>query len=156
MSLGPVPEFLVLAAGHDRCFWLDGGGARPWSGRRSILGRLDDDDVSLTYDAARREVTRHCGNRSEVVGDDIFSVLDDAVDADEPDAHWVGYLGYACRPDLPAQVPPPGAAGMPDAVWMRTRNIHVFEHQESDLVSRLGAGAPRTSTTGFAEYARAF
>jgi para-aminobenzoate synthetase len=157
VSLRPVPEFLALTARHDRCFWLDGGGARPWSGRRSILGWLDDEDISLTYDATRREVTRHRGNRSEVVGDDIFSVLDSAVEADAPDVYWVGYLGYACRPDLPAHLRPAGAAGMPDAVWMRTRHIRVFDHAESDLVvPRLDAGAPRPSTTGFAAYAQAF
>ena len=43
----PVPLFREIADTHDRCFWLDGGGARPWSGRRSILGWLEDDDVSL-------------------------------------------------------------------------------------------------------------
>ena len=42
---------------HPRCFWLDGGGAREWSGRRSIIGWLDEDDVSLSWSAARREVT---------------------------------------------------------------------------------------------------
>ena len=41
------------------CFWLDGGGSRDWSGRRSLVGVLDDDDVSLTFDAARREVVEH-------------------------------------------------------------------------------------------------
>ena len=49
----PVERFVAMAAEHERCFWLDGGGARPWSGRRSLLGWLDEDDVSLTYDAAR-------------------------------------------------------------------------------------------------------
>ena len=55
----PVERFVAMAAEHERCFWLDGGGARPWSGRRSLLGWLDEDDVSLTYDAARGEVVRH-------------------------------------------------------------------------------------------------
>ena len=53
----PVEFFRSVAAQHRRCFWLDGGGAREWSGRRSIMGWLDDDDVSLTYDAATRVVT---------------------------------------------------------------------------------------------------
>ena len=56
-----VAFFDEVAAAHPRCFWLDGGGAREWSGRRSIIGWLDEDDVSLTYDAGRREVTRHVG-----------------------------------------------------------------------------------------------
>ena len=50
----PAAVFVELARGHERMFWLDGGGSRAWSGRRSILGFLDDDDVSLTYDAAPR------------------------------------------------------------------------------------------------------
>jgi para-aminobenzoate synthetase len=124
----PVSHFVELATSHERCFWLDGGGARPWSGRRSILGWLDDDDVSVTYDAARGEVTRHASGRSEVVGDDVFAVLEEAMAGDPADVHWVGYLGYACRPDLPAIVAPDAA--MPDAIWMRTRNVHVVAHPE--------------------------
>ena len=42
----PAAYFREVAAAHPRCFWLDGGGAREWSGRRSIIGWLDDDDVS--------------------------------------------------------------------------------------------------------------
>ncbi len=107
-------------------FWLDGGGARPWSGRRSILGFLEPDDVSLTYDAGAREVRRHQGGRSSVVGDDIFTVLagELARDGGAPDVSWVGYLGYACRPDLPARP----ADAVPDAVWMRVRDPLVVEH----------------------------
>ncbi len=104
-------------ASSDRVFWLDGGGARNWSGRRSLVGVLADDDVSLTFDAGLREVTRHQGGRSEVVGDDVFGVLEEEVarDAGDPAVHWVGCFGYAARPELPAT---PWGAG-PDAVWMR-------------------------------------
>jgi para-aminobenzoate synthetase len=136
VSPGPAETFASLARGHDRMFWLDGGGSRAWSGRRSILGFLEDDDVSLTYDASSREVTRHRGGRSDVVGDDVFAVLTDelARDAGDPAVSWVGYLGYAARPDLPAAV---ASDGVPDAVWMRCRNPVVVEH-------RPGAGpAPR-------------
>ncbi len=119
-------RFEQIARTQDRCFWLDGGGARPWSGRRSLLGRLDHDDVSLTYDALRGEVTRHASGRAEVVGDDVFAVLEEQLANDPPDAHWVGYFGYASRRDLPALVGTP----MPDAVWMRTRHVQVFEHPE--------------------------
>ena len=59
----PVAFFRSVAAAHSRCFWLDGGGAREWSGRRSILGWLDDDDVSLSYSRARGEVTRCSSGR---------------------------------------------------------------------------------------------
>jgi para-aminobenzoate synthetase len=113
-------------ASSDRVFWLDGGGARNWSGRRSLVGVLAADDVSLTFDAGRREVTRHQGARSEVVGDDVFAVLEEEVarDAGDPGVHWVGYLGYASRTDLPAR---PWGEG-PDAVWMRSANVQFFEH----------------------------
>ena len=110
----------MIPAEAERAFWLDGGGSTRWSGRRTIVGVLDDDDVSLTFDAARREVTRHQGGRSEVVGDDIFDALREGLDGD-PDTHWVGVLGYASRSDLPGR--PTGL----DAVWMRSRRVQVTE-----------------------------
>jgi len=115
-----LSTFRRAAETHDRCFWLDGGGSRPWSGRRAIVGRLDADDLSLTYDATRGEVVEHPSGR--VVGDDVFTVLQELQDGD-PDTHWVGCLGYAARPDLPAR----SLSGVPDAVWMRTRDVEVFE-----------------------------
>ena len=121
----PVPDFRAVAAAHARCFWLDGGGAREWSGRRSILGWLEDDDVSLTYDAAARVVRRHADGSAEVVGDDIFAALAAELASGPPDASWFGYLGYACRPDLPAATD----SGMPDAVWMRPSHVRMFEHE---------------------------
>ena len=150
----PVARFVEMATHRDRCFWLDGGGARPWSGHRSLLGWLDDDDVSLTYDASRREVTRHADGRSEVVGDDVFAVLEDHLADDADDVHWVGYFGYACRPDLPAIVQPDGA--MPDAVWMRTRHVQVFQHRESVASPRAGAGGRPPDVRVPGEYAAAF
>lgn len=124
MTADPVASFRSVAAAHRRCFWLDGGGAREWSGRRSLIGWLDDDDVSLTYSAARREVTRHVGGRSVVVGSDVFAVLASELAAGPADAQWFGYLGYACRPDLPAAV----GSDVPDAVWMRPSHVRLFDH----------------------------
>jgi para-aminobenzoate synthetase len=85
-----------------------------------VLGVLAEDDVSLTYDAASRTVLRHCSGASEPVGDDIFEVLEEqvALDGGDPEVSWVGYLGYACRPDLPARPAGP-VLTVPDAVWMR-------------------------------------
>ena len=120
----PVEFFRATAAAYPRCFWLDGGGAREWSGRRSMVGWLGEDDVSLTYDAAARVVTRHAGGRASVVGSDVFSALEAELAAGSPEDHWVGYFGYACRPDLPAAT----GSGLPDAVWMRPREIRFFEH----------------------------
>jgi len=127
-----------MAAAHDRCFWLDGAATRPWSGHRSVLGWLTDEDVSLSYSAARREVTRHQGGSSEVVGDDIFTVLEAAIADDPDDVLWVGWFGYACRPGLPAR---PAADGMPDAVWMRARHTFVVTH---DPASPHDLPAPAT------------
>jgi para-aminobenzoate synthetase len=126
VTTDPVRLLVERGSRHDRMFWLDGGGSRPWSGRRSILGFLDEDDVSLTYDAGTREVCRHRCGRSDVVGDDVFGVLRDEIARDAGDAavSWVGYLGYACRPDLPARP----AGDVPDAVWMRVRDPLVVEH----------------------------
>ena len=112
--------FRAAATASDRMFWLDGGGARPWSGKRSVLGVLAPHDVSLTYDATARVVLRHQDGRAEQVGDDVFDALEEHMAADDgdPDVSWVGYLGYACRPDLPGRA----ATGVPDAVWMRLRD----------------------------------
>ncbi len=132
--------FLEVSREHARCFWLDGGGARDWSGNTSIIGWLDDDDVSLTYDAAARQVTRHRSGLAEVVGDDVFDVLAAELAA-EPQGQWFGYLGYACRPDLAAH---PGGP-VPDAVWLRPRTVRMFEHEEppsAALVARSGPTEP--------------
>jgi para-aminobenzoate synthetase len=130
----------------ERWFWLDGGGSQDWSGRRSILGRLDDDDLSLTYDATRREVVAH--PTGDVVGDDPFVVLQDQLDGD-PDTHWVGYFGYAARPDLPARSMP----GVPDAVWMRSRDVRIVE-EPGRVPNRLPERPPEPSTPDW--YADAF
>ena len=121
----PVAFFAAVAARHPRCFWLDGGGAREWSGRRSIIGWLDESDVSISYDAGAGVVTRHAGGRSEPVGSDAFAVLEAELAAGSEDDQWFGYFGYAARPDLPAAV----GSGMPDAIWMRARHVRMFQHE---------------------------
>jgi para-aminobenzoate synthetase len=136
-SSDPVAFFADVAARHRRCFWLDGGGAREWSGRRSIIGWLDESDVSLTYDAGRGVVTRHAGARSEEVGSDVFAVLEAELDAGSESDQWFGYFGYAARLDLPASVGSP----MPDAIWMRARNVRLFEHEVLSRNSRFSAEA---------------
>ena len=143
MTRDPEVVFRELAGRHDRMFWLDGGGARNWSGRRSIMGALDEDDVSLTYDATAREVTRHRTGRSEVIGDDVFACLEAelAHDAGDSRVSWVGYFGYACRPDLPARTADRGA---PDAVWMRVRDPLVFHHAPGSPTVADPVGAATT------------
>ncbi len=124
--------FLDVAAQHQRCFWLDGGGAREWSGRRSIIGWLADHNESLSWSAARREVTLHVGGTSTVVGDDVFAVLEARMRAGE---QWFGYLGYASRADLPAA----GDPLLPDAVWMLPTAVRVFEHPPSESPADRGS-----------------
>ena len=141
MTVDPATTFRELAATYDRMFWLDGGGSRPWSGRRSILGFLSDDDVSLTYDASTREVRRHQSAHAVVVGDDPFTVLrtEVAKDAGDPRVSWVGYFGYAARPDLPAAVT---AGSAPDAVWMRVRDPLVVTHEPHEVAGSGRTGGP--------------
>jgi para-aminobenzoate synthetase len=161
-----VDAFREAAAAHRRCFWLDGGGAREWSGRRSMVGILEPDDVSLTWSAATGEVTRHADGAAEVVGSDVFTVLEHELAAGSRRDQWFGYFGYGCRPDLPAQVRPPDQ-DVPDAVWMRPSHVRLFDHAPVVEVraerastppeaSRLVAGAPRTSATVPPEYATSF
>lgn len=123
-TVDPTTYFREVSATHARCFWLDGGGARDWSGRRSMVGWLEDGDVSLSYDASTGVVTRHAHGRAQPVGDDVFDVLDAELAAGPSDAHWVGYFGYAARPDLPSRPDP----DLPDAVWMRARHLRFFTH----------------------------
>jgi para-aminobenzoate synthetase len=112
-------RFAAIAAARPRCFWLDSADG---SGR-SLLGWLEDDDLSLTYDAERREVTRHRAGRADAIRLGIFDALEAELrDSDEGDL-WVGYFGYACRDDLPARA----GSGLPDAVWMRARHVITLE-----------------------------
>jgi para-aminobenzoate synthetase len=129
VSTEVVEVFAEVAATHPRCFWLDGGGAREWSGRRSMLGWLDESDVSLTFHAGAGEVRRHTGGRWEVVGRDVFAVLADELATGAPDDQWFGYFGYAARPDLFAASPDPY---LPDAVWMRCRHVRFFDHEVAE------------------------
>ena len=146
----PVLFFREVVAAHPRCFWLDGGGAREWSGRRSIIGWLDDDDLSLTYDAARGQVVRHASGRADVVGDDVFVALEAELSAGRPTDQWFGYFGYASRPDLPAAT----GSSIPDAVWMRARHVRMFDHDPLRSSAQLAA---RTATSAHdPEYERAF
>jgi len=152
----PLDEFRALAASYPRCVWLDGGGGREWSGRRSLLAGLSDDDVSLTYDASTREVRRWVGApgrwRSQVVGDDVFAVLEREL-ADAPGAQWFGYLGYAARSDLPALVDPDDP--LPTAVWMRPSRVRVVEHPPAAAAPAPSGESDDTGPVP-ASYAEAF
>ena len=139
MSAGIEGLFAEVAREHPRCVWLDGGGGRDWSGRRSLLGWLEPSDVSLTYSAARREVLRHVDGRAEVVGDDVFEVLEREV---ATGGQWFGYLGYACRPDLPATP----SADLPDAVWMRPSHLRLVDHESQRAESPVNRSTGNSAT----------
>ncbi|GGD08947.1 anthranilate synthase component I family protein [Nocardioides daphniae] len=142
-NASPEEWFEEVAGTHPRCFWLDGGGAREWSGRRSVIGHLVDDDVSITFHAAAGEVRRHVNGTSTVVGDDVFDVLARELADGPDDAQWFGYLGYASRRDLPARPDP----RLPDAVWMRPSVVRSFTHEAPDLAGRHHERSPQASPT---------
>ncbi|MBF4161174.1 anthranilate synthase component I family protein [Nocardioides acrostichi] len=156
----PEQWFPEIARTHARCVWLDGAGGRGWSGRRSLVGWLEPEDPSLTYDAARREVRRHTiapdgTPRSEVAGDDVFAVLEAELAEGDPDDRWFGYLGYAGRPDLPARP----SAHAPDAVWMRPSRLRGVEHDAASATPRRAPsddpwGVPPSYRAAFAEVQR--
>jgi len=105
-------------------------------------------DLSISYNAATREVVRHPDD--VVIGDDIFEVLG-ALVAEDPSALWVGYLGYGCRTDLRARP----AVGVPDAVWMRSDGSSVTNASSSvtsDSSAAIGDGSAGVPE----EYRRAF
>ncbi len=91
-----------------------------------------------------------------MVGDDVFAVLEAELAAGSPSDHWFGYLGYACRPDLPARPDP----HLPDAVWMRPSSVRFVDHSpavvepvETPLagVSTSSTNVPGWYATGFEE-----
>lgn len=158
----PTGWFAEVAATHARCFWLDGGGARDWSGSRSLIGALTDDDVSISYDAARREVTRHVGGVSTVVASgpdaDVFAVLEAEIASGPAGAQWFGYFGYASRPDLPSRPDAAvGGAGLPDAIWMRPSVVREYVHDVVDpAASPVTVPVASSSREVPHEYATAF
>jgi len=147
-------RFAEMASSHPRCFWLDAGPGNPG---RSIMGALRDDDISLTYDAGRGEVLRHRGGDVSLVGTDIFTVLGDELARTPQDEIWVGYFGYACRPDLPARISRADDSAMPDAIWMRTRQTWTIGQSPAHLARTTTRPhpAPSVNSTPIA-YTRAF
>ena len=57
-----------------------------------------------------------------------------------PDDQWFGYFGYAARPDLFPARPDPD---LPDAVWMRCRNVRFFDHGPLGTSSESSLLRPR-------------
>jgi para-aminobenzoate synthetase len=88
----------VIAARYPRMFWLDGAGGRPWSGRRSIIGFLDEDDYSITP-----VVWCVISGHAEVSGNDPFSSLES-----EMARGWLLRVRGAGRPSRTGGHRPPG------------------------------------------------
>jgi aminodeoxychorismate synthase component I len=125
----PEDFYVAHVAARERSFWLDGSGSRPWSGRMTYVGWAEPQDVSLTYHAATRTVSSHVDGQSSVIGGDVFSALVEVgarLSSGVRAAGWVGWLGYAARPDLPALIDP--AADALDACWIRARRRVAFDH----------------------------
>jgi para-aminobenzoate synthetase len=126
----PEDFFVTHVASQLRSFWLDGSGSRAWSGRMTYIGWLEPDDVSLTYDATAGVVQAHGGPHSpRNVGTDIFHALDEASAALSTglrSSGWVGFFGYAARPDLPARTDGDPLAF--DACWLRATKRIAFDH----------------------------
>ena len=148
-------QFAQVAALKKRCFWLDGGGAQEWAGSTSLIGWLEESDPSLTYSAARREVTLHRNGRAEVIGSDIFEALQQFM---PEGGQWFGYFGYASRPDLPARP----SEDVPDAIWMRPSYVRRSVASEAPMLDppnvRRIQRTHRTfgGSTAPAQYAAAF
>lgn len=145
----PEDFFVAHAAVRSRAFWLDSVGARPWSGQVSVVGWLDDDEPSLTFDAATGAVLEHRGGDARRGGDDIFAALQGLVARPDARHRWIGWFGYAARRDLPAIRG--GADGAPDACWMRAARWVEMDHRTHTVtaVSRVqdgGAWAARVAS----------
>jgi aminodeoxychorismate synthase component I len=143
----PEAFFLAHAAHRPRAFWLDGSGSRPWSGRMTYVGWLEPADVSLTWHAASQQVRMHTEASSEPVpGGDVFEALqafDGRVGTGLRSAGWVGFFGYAARPDLPAVLDPEPSAL--DACWLRALRRVAFDHSRH----RVYAVAPPAQLDGW-------
>ena len=121
------------------------------------LGWLDDDDVSLTLDAARGEVRPPRGGRTEVVGDDVFAALEAEIGRRRPGRALGRLLRLRqSRPDLPACVDP--ADPMPDRGLDAGPPRATSSSTEPALADRAGvARGPRRRASETPEgYAAAF
>jgi len=141
-------DFFRRVEDRERVFWLDGEGRSEPGERFSYIGWLRPEEPSLTFDASTGTVREHRGRESRPVGADIFEVLDSASAAGRAEAGlpfpfaggWVGYLGYACRADLPARTR--AEAPAPDACLLRVQRFVAFDHQNRILYAASSDHAP--------------
>jgi para-aminobenzoate synthetase len=107
---------MALARRHSRMFWLDGAGAREWSGRRSVVGWLEESDRSIEHTVGAPTST------------DAFAAVQTALGAAASHERLVGWFGYAARPDLPALRDPVDSSGaLSDSCWLHAKRYLVFD-----------------------------
>ncbi len=119
----------VLLAGRDRAFWLDSADARPWTGRFSVMGYLDDDGRSIAVgnaqdgDAVRERVPR-AGFLARLR--ELEAELEPTSENAPPAVGgWVGVAGYETQELLPDE-----AAGSPaDGFFLRVDRAVVWDHE---------------------------
>src|SRR5262245_41547703 len=112
----PEAVAVAMARRHSRMFWLDGAGAREWSGRRSVVGWLEESDHSIEHTVGAPTST------------DAFAAVQTALGAAASHERLVGWFGYAARPDLPALRDPVDSSGaLPDSCWLHAKRYLVFD-----------------------------
>jgi para-aminobenzoate synthetase len=158
----PEDFFVAHVAARDRSWWLDGGGARAWSGRMTYIGWLEPCDLSVTYSTSTGVAVHGSGagvavHRSppDDVGlssyrpaaTDIFGWLAEygrdregtaTSRRDGRSSGWVGFLGYAARSGLPTRHSNDSAEY--DACWLRTERRVAFDHERRRVFAVAPSG----------------
>jgi para-aminobenzoate synthetase len=125
----PEDFFVTHVASKARSFWLDGSGSRAWSGRMTYVGWLEPDELSLSFHAVTGVVTGFQHGAAARLGGNIFRALEEETASRSTglrSSGWVGFFGYAARPDLPTLADPHPLAL--DACWLRAARRVAFDH----------------------------
>jgi para-aminobenzoate synthetase len=95
----------------------------------TYVGWLEPDALSLTFHAATGTAYAHHDDRTHRVGNHIFRILEEQTATRSSGLRasgWVGFFGYAARPDLPALTDPDPRAL--DSCWLRAERRVAFDH----------------------------
>jgi para-aminobenzoate synthetase len=133
-ALRPYPGWIdpdaaaaALLPGRARAFWLDSADTRPWTGGRSVLGWLEEDEQSVAVGPAGVAGARESVPRGWFLARlrELEAETRDAP-ADGPPAigGWVGVAGYETQEILPDT-----ADGSPrDGFFLRVNRAVVWDH----------------------------
>jgi para-aminobenzoate synthetase len=110
----PEAVAVALARRYGRMFWLDGAGAREWSGRCSVVGWLEESDPSVVEPNVLAPASL-----------DPFAAVEGALADAASHERLVGWFGYAARSDLPALRAE--SETVPDSCWLHARRYLVFD-----------------------------